>query len=63
MQNFNLEANEIIERYKRRAKKDKSDFYNIATPSCMISSLEKEKHTIHILAKNFGCDFDISFCF
>ena len=57
MQNFKSEANEIIERYKRRAKKDKADFYNIATPSCMFSSLEKGKHTIRILAKNFGCNF------
>ena len=57
MQNFKSEANEIIERYKRRSKKDKADFYNIATPSCMMSSLEKEKRTIRILAKNFGCNF------
>ena len=57
MQNFKSEANEIIERYKRRGKKDKANFYNITTPSCMINSLEKENHTIRILAKNFGCDF------
>ena len=57
MQNFKLEANEIVERYKYRAKKDNADFYNIATPSCMISSLEKENHVIRILAEKFGCNF------
>lgn len=55
MQNFKLEANEIIERYKRRAKKDNADFYNIATPSCMTSSLEKEKHTVRIFNKSVNC--------
>ena len=57
MQNFESEAKEIVERYKRRIQKDKADFYNIATPSCMLSSLEKGKHTIRILSENFGCDF------
>lgn len=57
MSNFKIEANEIIERYKRRSEKDKSNFYNLAIPSCTISYLEKIKQILHILTINFNYNF------
>lgn len=55
--NFDKEAEAIIARYHKRASKDCSPIYNMATPSCYLSSLEKSEHTLKILADNFGCNF------
>ena len=54
---FDKEAEEIISRYNRRSAKDNSNIYNMATPSCYLSSLEKQEYTLKILAKIFGCNF------
>lgn len=55
--NVKQECNCIIERYNKRAKKDKSTFYNMATPSCAISCFEKNEKILRRLADSFGCDF------
>ena len=47
MQNFNIEADEIIERYKRRAQKDKADFYSFVRQlDAMKATLKDGENTI-----------------
>lgn len=57
MKKFDDECNKIVQRYNFRAKKDKANYYNIATPSCRISACEKNEYFIRILYENFGYDF------
>ncbi len=57
MTDFSEEAGQIIERYKRRTRKDQSNYYNLASASCAISHFEKNRRLVDILAKNFGYDF------
>ena len=57
LENFKQECDCIVERYNKRARKDKSLLYSMATPSCAISCFEKNKKILRRLAEFFGIDF------
>lgn len=57
MKVFSEEVSSIVTRYDRRAAKDKSRIYSLASPACFLSSFEKNRLLLKILCKNFGHDF------